>query len=271
MAPVKDYLDNDPPVRGQNYACLSFLSPEEAIGTREGFAVGKFLSRLAEELSGLLDAVEGVVGAEGDGAGGRAALAGRIAALRERFGYALAGESIRVEYGAFASANASEITREFSEASGGLSCVRGIKIRGCYETMDEARHRCESLRRNDPSFSVYVAEVGCWCPWAPNPDDLAEAAGDRGVAQYAETALNSLMQKYQENADERDRFYQERKSRLMASGRREAGDASESGEHDGRRSLMSEIEAVDAWSERKLAGAGEGVAGGSGERGVGER
>jgi hypothetical protein len=141
---------------------------------------------------------------------------GRLAALRERYAYMLSGDSMRREYDAFMSANASAIAKEYSEKSDGAACVRGIKVRGCYDTMSEARHRCEALKRADPNFSVYVAEVGCWCPWSPSPDELAAAAGDQNVAQYSETALNTLMQKYQENAEERDQFYNERKRMLMA-------------------------------------------------------
>ena len=318
MAPVstaqRDYLDQDPPIRGQNYVCLSFLSPEEAISSREAFAMGKFAERFSEELKGLLGSVESFLelggGGGGEAAGGAAEAAGgageesgraseaaggareaalsRLAAIRERHGYMLSGRLMGAEYDAFVSANASTISKEYSEKSDGCACVRGIKVRGTYETVDEAKHRCESLKRSDPNFSVYVAEVGCWCPWSPNPDELADAAGDQNVAQYSETALNTLMQKYQENVEERDQFYNERKRALMSSSRGApaapsgaggsgaggsgssalAGDAAGLPEaagsqgpapaagHEERRSIMAEIEAEDGWSKLKLSGGG---------------
>jgi hypothetical protein len=197
MAPVtvaeKDYLEQDPPVRGQNYACMSFLSPEEAIASKASFAMGKFTERFADELCGLLGKIGKAVESSGDESCGAS-----LRALKERFGYMLSGQEMKREYDTFLTANDGAISKEYSEASDGVACVRGIKIRGCYETMDEARHRCESLKRSDPKFSVYVAEVGCWCPWSPNPDDLAEAIGDQNAAQYSEVALNTLMKKYQE-------------------------------------------------------------------------
>ena len=392
MAPVttkeRDYLEQDAPLRGQNYVCLSFLSPEDAIASKDAFAAGKFSDRLSEEFSQFLTALEDIVstanvsavaadvsagaaykevsavaadisagaadeevsagaaddisagadeevsagaaddvsadaadvsagaadvsagaaedvsagaadvptgaanvsacaadasagaddkdvpagaadasaGAADEVSAGAAAdevsagadekvsasMRGRLAALRERYAYMLSGESMRREYDAFMAANASAIAKEYSEKSDGVACVRGIKVRGCYDTMSEARHRCETLKRADPNFSVYVAEVGCWCPWSPSPDELAAAAGDQNVAQYSETALNTLMQKYQENAEERDQFYNERKRMLMASSSGPSSVAAASSadgeaatpDHDARREIMAKLEAA---------------------------
>ena len=38
-----DYLEVDDPIPGQNYVCLSFVSPEELIESKEAFKVSKFL------------------------------------------------------------------------------------------------------------------------------------------------------------------------------------------------------------------------------------
>ena len=253
MAPVstseRDYLEQDSPVRGQNYVCLSFLSPEDAISSRGAYAAGKFLGSLCEDLKALVDSLGEASMAVADT---HPELSSRVTALRERHPYALDAKALRSEYDAFVSCNSAQITREYSEACDGAACVRGIKVRGCYETMDEARRRCESLKRADPNFSVYVAEVGCWCPWAPDPDELANAAGDSGVAQYSETALNTLMQKYQENVAERDKFYTDRKRALMGEASAGRGASTSGAEHEDRRSIMAEIEAEDGWSQRKL-------------------
>jgi hypothetical protein len=280
MAPVtvaeRDYLEQDPPVRGQNYACMSFLSPEEAIASKSAFAMGKFTDRFAEELSVFL----GKLGEAVDACGDESSSAG-LRALKERFGYMLSGSTMSKEYDTFVSTNDAAISKEYSEVSDGVACVRGIKIRGCYETLDEARHRCEALKRSDPKFSVYVAEVGCWCPWSPNPDELAEAVGDQNVAQYSEVALNTLMKKYQENVDERDQFYIDRKRALVSMGKKAAdtpsdGDSGEGSgaatgscgdafgspaglggmtpDHEDRRRIMADLEAEDGWSQAKMKG-----------------
>jgi len=38
-----DYLEVDEAVPGQNYVCLSFVSPEELIQSKEAFKATKFL------------------------------------------------------------------------------------------------------------------------------------------------------------------------------------------------------------------------------------
>lgn len=264
MAPVtvkeKDYLEQDPPVRGQNYACMSFLSPEEAISSRAGFAMEKFADNFGKELSGILETMSEHAKALGNEDVDRS-----LVAFRERFGYMMSGREMKKEFDLFMATNEIAISKEYSDASDGVACVRGIKIRGCYETLDEAKHRCEALKRTDPKFSVYVAEVGCWCPWSPNPEELAAAAGDQNVAQYSETALNTLMMRYQENVDERDQFYIDRKQALVADGKNKAkaakvaeglctDTASESAsDHEERRRIMAELEADDAWTKAKLS------------------
>jgi hypothetical protein len=69
--------------------------------------------------------------------------------------------------------------------------AKGIKIRGVYDTMEEAQKRCQQIRGFDPHFNVFVGEVGKWLPW----DDDADKAED---AVYAETKLNAIMKGYKE-------------------------------------------------------------------------
>ena len=41
-APVEDFLDEDKPIPGQSYCCLSFLSPEKVLQKKEVFFVKEF-------------------------------------------------------------------------------------------------------------------------------------------------------------------------------------------------------------------------------------
>jgi hypothetical protein len=82
--------------------------------------------------------------------------------------------------------------------------VQGLKIRGSYDTYAEATHRAKSLQKIDPSFNVFVGQVGFWLPWDPEPADVADQ-------EYADDQLNQLMRKYKENESQRDEFYAEEK------------------------------------------------------------
>jgi hypothetical protein len=56
---------------------------------------------------------------------------------------------------------------------------------------------------------VYVAEVGEWLPWDPEPDEVKDQ-------EYQSDELNKLMQSYKENAEKRDAFFEEEKRQKMA-------------------------------------------------------
>ena len=64
--------------------------------------------------------------------------------------------------------------KEFAEMNDFRTSMRGLKIRGCYETIKEAKNRSEKLKKVDPTHNIFIAEVGCWCPWSPSPDSIDE-------------------------------------------------------------------------------------------------
>ena len=86
--------------------------------------------------------------------------------------------------------------------------MRGIKVRGSYETLPEAQNRAKQVQKFDKKFNVYVAQVGCWCPWDPNPDALE--------SEFADTKLNTLMKKYNENQAAKDTLYEQRKEKMTS-------------------------------------------------------
>ena len=48
-----------------------------------------------------------------------------------------------------------------------------------------------------------MAEVGKWTPWDPSPNDVKDQ-------EFANEQLNTLMKKYKENEDSREKFFEER-------------------------------------------------------------
>ena len=40
----EDFLEVDPQVRGQNYCCISFVSPENILNNKDVFKMNKFLA-----------------------------------------------------------------------------------------------------------------------------------------------------------------------------------------------------------------------------------
>lgn len=208
----EDHLEQDAPIRGQRYACMSFVSPEEVLARKEAFVMRRFLSALAADVEGMLSGMDAAYGALPSSTDPDAPRVGEsVRLLRERYAYMWDDGAMQEEYRAFAAKGSSELDSEFREAHGEFgTTIRGFKIRGSYDTLEQAQKRAETIRKADDRFHVYVAEVGCWCPWSPNVEDLEDA-------EYAETQLNTLMKKYKESADSKNALYSDRKDRLVRS------------------------------------------------------
>jgi hypothetical protein len=103
-----------------------------------------------------------------------------------------------------------KLNKEFSSLVDFQTNVRGFKLRGCYDTLREAQIRSEVLKRKDKQHNIYITQVGCWCPWDPNPNDIQDQ-------HYAEDQLNTLMKKYRENQDQKDEVFENRKNDMLES------------------------------------------------------
>ena len=161
----EDFLENDPEIRGQKYCCLSFVSPEEILNNKNVFFVHKFLKTIAKN-------------------------------------YDLDEESIENKYKDFMYINQEKLESEFYEKNEFKTTVRGIKVRGSYDTLQEAQAKAKKLQQNDKNFNVYIGQVGFWLPWDPNPHSIDSQ-------EYAESELNNLVKKYRENQEKKDQHFQE--------------------------------------------------------------
>lgn len=193
---VEDFLDNDPPIRGQNYCCLSFISPDDVIVKKDIYFFNKFMSLFASDVKDLFANLS-------DKYKDDAATLDMFKNLQDRYDYLFEVKKLQEEFDFYKAKNSEKLEAEYLEKNNFQTTVRGIKVRGAYETLVEAQRRAELLKKQDGKFDVYVAEVGCWCPWAPNPIEVQEQ-------EYGETELNTLMKKYRENLDEKELFYKER-------------------------------------------------------------
>jgi len=161
-----DYLDVDLPVPGQNFVCLSFVSPESILIQKESYKLKQFIKSLENE--------EGNV--------------------------TINSKNFEEEYGNFLAANDEDLETSYHNEIGGANSIRGLKVRGVYNSQEEANKRAENLQKLDRKFNVFVGQVGYWLPWDPNANNISDQ-------QYLEKGLNELMQKYNENHAKKDVFY----------------------------------------------------------------
>lgn len=193
---VEDYLDNDQPIRGQNYVCLSFLSPDDVIVKKDAYFFTKFLSLFSDDVKDLFTNLSEKYKDD-------PTVVDMFKNLQDRYDYLFDVKKLQEEYEFYKSKNSEKLEAEYLEKNNFQTSIRGIKIRGAFETLVEAQRRAEYLKKHDGKFDVYVAEMGCWCPWAPNPTEIQNQ-------EYAETELNTLMKKYRDNLEEKELFYKQR-------------------------------------------------------------
>ena len=115
------------------------------------------------------------------------------------------GGSLDLDYKYFLEMKQEELEKRFNAENEFRTSTQGLKVRGVFESIVEAQNHCNKLRRMDnEQFNIFVAEVGCWCPWNPNPNSIESQ-------EFAETELNTLMSKYKDNMENANLFYDKRK------------------------------------------------------------
>jgi len=88
------------------------------------------------------------------------------------------------------------------------SDINGLKVRGSFDTLEEANKKANELRSIDPDFDVYIASVGKWLPWYPDPKTIPDI-------QYQEEQLNQIVKGHKENQIKSKQHFEERKRDLM--------------------------------------------------------
>ena len=117
--------------------------------------------------------------------------------------------SIQEAYENFMFKNRKKLEEEFFTKNEFRTSIRGLKVRGVYDTAAEAGARAKTLQKLDPYFNVYVGQMGFWLPWDPEPSEVADQ-------EYAEDQLNTLMKNYKQNESQKEALYEEQKRERMA-------------------------------------------------------
>ena len=98
--------------------------------------------------------------------------------------------------------------KNFKQEEGKPITISTMKVRGSYDTYEEATKRANFLRNIDSNINVYVGEVGKWLPF----DDDPEHAKDH---DYQNKRLNEMMKGYTENQEKAKEFHEQRKNEMI--------------------------------------------------------
>jgi hypothetical protein len=235
MSGVKeDFLEEDPEIRSQKFVLLSFLSPETVLDSKDQFFFGEFVKQYEIDYkirnleTFLVSVVRGIndkltkesdkMDASGADLSGDARVALEAASalcrksrlnigsiLETYTGYVKENDkdirktTIKEAYDDFMFKNQTKLEEEFFTKNEFRTSIRGLKVRGVTGTHGEAVALSKKLQRSDTIHNIFLGEVGKWLPWDPKPHQVADQ-------EYAEDQLNTLMKKYKDNEDARDKF-----------------------------------------------------------------
>ena len=203
----EDYLDVDKPLPGQNYYCISFVSPEKVLEQKELFMYYHYERAFYKKLTDIMENSLTELIAKSDD--------GKIDiydVIKIKKSVSNAYNEENVNFDKFKSKledfrfrDEDKIGEIFDKQNNFNTSIRGVKVRGVFDTKREADIRSSVLQRMDPLFDVFVGQVGFWCPWDPNPHKINDI-------EYMNNDLNKLVKEYKTNETKKDHFYQEQKS-----------------------------------------------------------
>ena len=195
-----DLLDEDMPVAGQKFVCISFISPEKILQKRETYLFDQFVKQwdFSKSMRKYYDFLNFISYKYNM----------KIDDLANDFNEFVKEEETNLrslstaedDWKDFLDKNEERLNEKFSRDHAFQTSVRGIKIRGAFNTQEEAEMRCKKLREADPNHDIFVGPVGSWMPWDPD-------AYKTGRVEFMEEELNQLHQeKVKNEAKAREEF-----------------------------------------------------------------
>jgi len=186
-----DLLEEDKPLAGQKFVCVSFCSPEEILKKKEMFFFEEFLkkwdlNKSMEKFVQFLNFVSFKYNVSFDD------LSNDFKEFVKEEKETISRTTFEDEYKTFLDNNEEELQKKFDISNNFQTSTRGIKIRGSYPTQEEAELRAKMLREIDDNHNIFVGPVGMWMPWDPE-------AYKTGRVEYLEEELNQLMSEKKKN------------------------------------------------------------------------
>ena len=83
-----------------------------------------------------------------------------------------------------------------------------MKIRGVFDTREEANKYVERLIKIDPTFDIFVCDMYNWCLVPPDPEHIADQ-------NYQDQTLHSIISEYKKNQIYAKEHFEERKREML--------------------------------------------------------
>jgi hypothetical protein len=197
-----DLCDEDPPLAGQKFACMSFVSPDKILKKREVYLFNQFIKNweFSKSMERYFEFIHFIAYKYNL----------KVETLINDFNEFVKEETdklkksgIEDDYKNFLDKQEDKLNETFNREHAFQTSVRGLKIRGVYSTQDEAEERCKKMREHDPNHDIYVGPVGVWVPWDPD-------AYKTGRVEHLEEELNALHKEKLKNEEMAKKEFEER-------------------------------------------------------------
>jgi len=202
-----DYLDEDPEVPTQRYCIVSFLSPEKVIQDKQRFFFKEFLGFMnydwkVKGLEHFMAFLSKKYTLTIDDLLKDAAEFGKVRETEIRT------TDLEEQWQVFLLKHEKETQEKYDNSVEFKTNVRGVKVRRCFSTVEEAQVMAKVFQRKYPKDNLYIGKVGAWLPWDPSEHLMPEV-------EYAEKELNELMRRYKENEANKEMFFAEQREEAI--------------------------------------------------------
>ena len=197
-----DVLEEDKPLAGQKFVCISFISPDKILKEKKEFFYEEFLkqwdmAKSLEKFTQFLNFLSFKYNLTNETL--NKDLEEFVKEEREKI-FTL---SLNDEFKTFIDKHETKLEEMFNKKYNFQTNVRGIKVRGTFPSQSEAELRAKLLRELDPNHDVFVGPVGLWMPFDPE-------AYKTGRVEYLEDELNQLMHEKNKNEEKAKEQFDER-------------------------------------------------------------
>jgi hypothetical protein len=255
---LEDYLEVDKQISGQNFVCLSVVNPEKVLQKKEEFLFYNYYKlKIQEHIQRLESNLKSVLEKKDEDT--NTIQIKEILHFKNNMEKGFEEDTkdfkeFKEKYEDYIFSHSLKVCEEFDKNNKFQTSVRGIKIRGVYDTNREAEVRAKVLQKIDPTFDVFVGQVGYWLPLTFETNHIENN-------EYANDQLNNLVKSYKDNQDKKDMFYQERTKEMKENAAKEVREHKKKEdtenkieEHQDTKELQETIENLsmpDPWLERK--------------------
>jgi hypothetical protein len=197
-----DLCDEDAPIAGQKFVCMSFVSPEKILKKREVYIFDKFVQQwdFTKSLTKFNDFLQFIaykyhLKIEN--------ITDDFTEFAKEEDAKLKSMGVEDDFKNFVDKQEDKLNEQFNREFSFQTSVRGVKVRGAFATQEEAELKCKKLREADPHHDIFVGPMGIWMPWDPD-------AYKTGRIEFMEEELNQLHQEKLKNEERAKQEFEKR-------------------------------------------------------------